>query len=57
MNDDQSVSIVASLEDGIFYNHLTEEFIDLDDLFEISSIKEIVYDHEDRMVYILANRY
>ena len=36
MNDDQTVSIVASLEDGIFYNHKTQEFVDLDEMFEIS---------------------
>jgi hypothetical protein len=57
MNEEQTVSIVASLEDGIFYNHNTQEFVDLDELFEISSIKEIIYDHEDRMVYLLANKY
>jgi hypothetical protein len=57
MNDAQTVSIVASLEDGIFYNHNTQEFVDLDELFEISSIKEIIYDYEDRMVYLLANKH
>jgi len=57
MNDDQSASVIASLEDGIFYNHRTEEFIDLDDLYQISSIKEVIYDTDDHMVYILANKY
>ena len=49
--------MIASLTDGIFYNHRTEEFVDLDDLYQISSIKEIIYDSDDRMVYILANKY
>lgn len=33
MNDDQTASVIASLNDGIFYNHATEEFVDLDELF------------------------
>ena len=49
--------MIASLTDGIFYNHRTEEFVDLDDLYQISTIKEIIYDSDDRMVYILANKY
>ena len=57
MNEDQSVSVVASLEDGLFYNHLTEEFVDLDDLYQIGAIKEIIYDHEDCMIYVLANKF
>ena len=57
MNDDQTVSIIASIDDGIFYNHLTQQFYDLDELYDITSIKEIIYDEEDRMVYLLTNKY
>jgi hypothetical protein len=57
MNDDQNVSIVASNDDGIFFNHVTNQFYDLDEMYDISSIKEIIYDQEDRVVYLLANKY
>ena len=33
MNDDQTVSIIASQDDGIYYNHRTRLFVDLDELF------------------------
>lgn len=31
--------------------------IDLDELYEIGCMKEIIYDHEDAVFYILANKY
>jgi hypothetical protein len=57
MNDDQSVSIIASQDDGIYYNHRTRAYVDLDEHFKISNIKEIIHDHEDRVFYLLANKY
>lgn len=49
--------IVASQDDGIYYNSRTRQFVDLDELFEISNIKELIHDHEDRVFYMLANKY
>ena len=49
--------MVASIDDGIFFNHMTGQFVDLDETFKISSIKEIIYDHEDRMFYLLVNKF
>jgi hypothetical protein len=57
MNDEQNVSIIASMDDGIYFNHRSKKQIDLDDEFKISAIKEIIYDHEDRMFYLLANKH
>ena len=57
MNDDQTVSIIASMDDGIFYNMRTKQFVDLDQLFGISNIKEIIHDDEDRSFYLLVNKY
>lgn len=57
MNDAQNVSIVATPEDSIYYNHITHKQIDIDDEFKISAIKEIIYDHEDRVFYLLANKH
>jgi len=57
MNDDQSVSIIASQDDGIYYNHRTRAFVDLDEHFKITNIKEIIHDHEDRVFYLLCNKY
>lgn len=33
MNDDQTVSIVASMDDGIYYNFRNKKYIDLDELY------------------------
>ena len=49
--------IVASPEDGIFYDRNKKEEIDIDSDYEISNIKEIIYDHEDGFFYLLANKY
>lgn len=49
------MSIIASKEDGIYYNHRNRKQVDLDREFEISAIKEIIYDHEDKVFYLLAN--
>jgi hypothetical protein len=57
MNDDQTVAIVASSEDGIYYNFRTRKMIDLDEKYEISNIKEIIYDHEEKVFYLLSNKY
>ena len=61
MNHDQTVIIIASSEDGIYYNFResrpNKKFIDLDEKYEISNIKEIIYDHEEKVFYILANKY
>ena len=57
MNYNQTVSIIASADDGIYYNHKTDAFRDLDDKFKISSIKAIIHDMEDNRFYILANKF
>lgn len=57
MNEAQTISIVASVEEGFFINHATGENIDLDEKFKIQMIKEIIYDHEDEAVYLLANKF
>ena len=57
MNDEQTVSIISSIDDGIYYNHYTGETIDLDELYHITNIKEIIHDHEEGVFYLLANKY
>jgi len=57
MNDDQSISIISSLDDGIYFNHRTRAFFDLDEIFKVSNIKEIIHDHEERVFYMLCNKY
>jgi hypothetical protein len=57
MNDDQTVSIIASQDDGIYYNHRNRKFVDLDYKFDISNIKEIIHDYEEKCFYVLSNKY
>jgi len=57
MNNDQSCLVIASQDDGIYYNFKTRKFIDLDEKYDISNIKEIIYDHEEKVFYILCNKY
>lgn len=57
MNDSQTVAVVASQEDGIYYNLETERVEDLDEAFEISSVTQVVHDAEERCFYMLCNRF
>ena len=57
MNDDQSICVVGSETDGLYYNRRTSEFLDLDEEFKIENIKNIYHDYEERVFYMLANKY
>lgn len=57
MNDDQTSFVTASPNDGIYYNSKNSEEVDLDELYEIGCIKDIIYDSEDFSFYILTNKY
>jgi hypothetical protein len=60
MNNEQNVMIAASPEDGIYIDFRdlkNVKEIDLDEMYEIGCIKEIIYDHEDHVFYFLANKY
>jgi hypothetical protein len=45
MNDEQTIFVTASSSDGIHYNSVTKKEVDLDELFNISNIKEMVYEN------------
>ena len=57
MNDDQTLMIISSAEDGVYVDMTNRQEIDLDDKFNIGCIKEIIHDQEDKVFYILANKY
>ena len=57
MNENQSISIIASEDDGIWYDFYTKKQIDLDDAFKISNIREVIHDCEDETFYILSNKF
>jgi len=57
MNADQTASVVAGPIDCIYYHHERNEQADLDQLFKASAIKEIEYDADDKVFYMLFNNY
>ena len=59
MNTDQTLSIIASIDDGMlyYYNNNSQLYIDIDSTFQLSAIKEVVYDPDDGCFYLAANRY
>jgi len=56
MDTEQTTFIVASTDDGIFLNINDEIEDDIDMRYRIGLIKEIIYDEEDQMFYLLSNR-
>ena len=57
MNATQNISILASPEDGIYYHHDRNEAVDIDALYQINVIKEIIHDDEDKCFYLLVNKH
>lgn len=58
LNDNQSIMVAASPEDGIYKNFADgSDEVDLDELFDIGSMKEIIHDEEDKVFYIVANKF
>lgn len=53
---DQTRFVIASSADGIWVDLNTHKEIDLDELFKINSILEIIYDSEAKEFYLLCNR-
>lgn len=49
--------VTASPEDGIYVNLDKEQEEDLDELYNIGCMKEIIHDEEDGVFYILANKF
>ena len=48
MNDEQTVYVAASSSDGIYYNATTKNEVDLDELYNISNIKEMIYENVEK---------
>ena len=47
-NDAQDVFVVASMHDGFWVNLKERNDVDLDELYNVDSITQIVYDGEDK---------
>ena len=47
MSENQQIHVLASINDGIWYNYDTDKEIDLDELYDIDLVKAITYDVED----------
>lgn len=56
-DDEQICAVIASQEDCLYVDLRTQQEQDMDKLYNISNIKEIIYDHEDKMFYLLANKH
>lgn len=60
-NEEQSIFVVASDMDCIYVNMISQDKenkeVDIDKEFHISSIKQITFDEEDKVFYILSNKF
>ena len=48
--------VLASINDGIWYNSEDDKEIDLDELYHVDFIKCITYDSEDQSFFFLCNK-
>lgn len=56
-NNSQDIMLVASQEDCIYINLESDIEVDADNQYSVSAIKEIIYDYEDGVFYILSNKF
>ena len=49
--------VIASMDDGIYINSKTKQEVDIDEQYKIGNIKEIIFDTDDDVFYILSNKY
>ena len=56
-NEDQTVLVVASPEDCIYIDLDKDLEVDIDQQYQVSNIKEIIFDEEDRLFYFLSNKF
>lgn len=56
-NDNQDIFIIASPDDGIYLNINEDAEVDIDNEYQIANIKQIIYDNEDDVFYVLCNKY
>ena len=58
VNDDQTIFVIASADDGLYINNSDEQKVevDIDELYNIGLIKNIKFESETREFYILCNR-
>ena len=45
------------MDDGIYINSKTKQEVDIDEQYKIGNIKEIIFDTDDDVFYILSNKY
>lgn len=57
MTEEQDIAIIATPQDGIYFNMNNGMWVDLDELYDIGGIKEIIHDADARQIYFLANRF
>jgi hypothetical protein len=56
-NEEQQILVVASPEDCIYVDLKNDVEVDIDHQYQVSFIKEIIYDEEDKLFYFLSNKY
>ena len=52
----QKIHVLASINDGIWYDAEDDREMDLDELYKVDYIKQIVYDYEEKNFYFLCNK-
>lgn len=43
------------MDDGYWYNEITDKEIDLDEIYDVNDIKQIVFDKDEGQFYFLTN--
>jgi len=55
-NSDQTVFMMTSPIDALYYNKTTSKEIDIDELFDVTKCKSAYYDQHDKQFFLLSNQ-
>jgi hypothetical protein len=55
MSKDQKYCIASTLNDSLWIDIELSKEVDLDELYDIKAVKQIIHDPEDEKFYILCN--
>jgi hypothetical protein len=57
LNDTQDIFLVSSPEDALYVNLRKNEEVDIDELYGVGLMKEVIFDTMTRSFYMLTNKH
>ena len=57
MNTEQTIMVAATEQDAIYMDINAKKEVDLDEEYNLTLLKEVIFDEDDKTFYIIANNF